>query len=169
MSLSIDSSNVFYLILIGTCVLYILYVMLLNPLFQKIKIKKKLNSLAIKHNKKIIVVKDKNNGSTFKIKVEDKTYTAKLILTKKNCDLQINNIDTWVMYIKSGDTFKCKSIPNMTVFMNYKADNKIVILANQVKTIKKVINECEMIMVNNETNVHGVNVYNLNQLDQLIK
>ena len=150
MSLSIDSSNVFYLILIGTCVLYILYVMVLNPLFHKIKIKKKLNDLAINNNKKIIVVNDKSNGSTFKIKVENKIYTAKLILTKKNCDLQINNIDTWVMYIKSNDTYKCKTIPNMTEFMNYKVDNKIVILANQAKTIKKVINECEMIMVNNE-------------------
>ena len=108
--------------------------------------------------------------ATFKIKIEEKVYLAKVIYTPKNCDLQINNVDTFVVYKKASDgNYKHKVLSNMSTFMKANQQNKIILLANKAKTIKKVINECEMIMVNNETNVHGVKVYNLNQLDQLVK
>lgn len=169
MYLANKSFYILSLVLIGVCLIYIVYISVIYPLIKKANIKKILSKYSIKNNKKVVVVNEKNNGATFKIKVDDTTYLAKMVIVKKGCDLQINNIDTWVMYIKSGDTYKCKSITNMTSFMTSKESNKIVILANTAKTIKKVINECEMIMVNPSTDVHGVKIYNLNQLEELVK
>ena len=58
----------------------------------------------------------------------------------------------------SGDSMKTKLINNLTRFMNSKQDNRIIILSNSAKTIKKVINECEMIMVKPNTDVYKINI-----------
>ena len=60
-------------------------------------------------------------------------------------------------------------LSNMSTFMKANQQNKIILLANKAKTIKKVINECEMIMVNPDVDVHGTKVYNLNQYENLFK
>lgn len=169
MFFAIKPFYIFSAAIIAICLIYIFYISLIYPALRKSKVKTLLNEHASNNNKKIIIVKEKNHGATFKIKIDETIYLAKVVMNSKNCDLQINNIDTWVMYIKNGDTYKCKSLTDMTTFMNHKAKNKIIILANQAKTIKKVINECEMIMVNPSVDVHGVKIYNLNQLEELVK
>lgn len=168
--LAIQPFYVFSISLIVLCILYIVFISVIYPTIKNNKVKKLLINSAIKENKKIVIIKEKSKGSTFKIKIEDKIYSAKVIYTRKNCDLQINNFETWVMYIKSADgTYKTKTVSNMSEFMNSKDNNKIVLLANKAKTIKKVINECEMIMVNPTIDVFGVNVYNYNDYSTLFK
>ena len=52
--------------------------------------------------------------------------------------------------------------------MNSKQDNRIVILSNSAKTIKKVINECEMIMVKPNTDIYKINIINFNQIGDFV-
>ena len=48
----------------------------------------------------------------------------------------------------------------MSSFMKSKLSNKIIIVPFKAKTIKKVINECEMVMVNPSIDVYGCKIYN---------
>ena len=82
----------------------------------------------------------------------------------------INNIDTFIAYIKAGsDNMKAKSITGISTFMKNKLENKIIIIPFKAKTIKKVINECEMVMVNPSVDVYNSKIYNANQIDELFK
>ena len=154
--------------LILLCILYIVFVVVIYPSIRKNKVMTQLVKSANLNNKKITIVTTKLHDATFQIKIEDKCYLAKVVMVSKNCDLQINNIDTFVVYKKSSaDTYKSKCISNMTQFMKAKEENKIILLSNKAKTIKKVINECEMIMVNPKVDVHGVHIYNFNDYNDL--
>ena len=168
--LKIDPFYIFSMIIVGLCLIYIVFISVIFPNIKKSKIKKLLLLSASNNNKKIIIINDKTNGNTFKIKIEGKVYNAKLVFVNKNCDLQVNNFETWVIYKKCSDgNYKTKTIPDMTRFMQSKVENKIILLSSKAKTIKKVINECEMIMANPSTNVFGVNVFNYNDYDELFK
>ena len=96
-------------------------------------------------------------------------YRVKVLQSPKNSDIQINNIDTFIAYVKSGDNLKAKNISGMTSFMKSKLNNKIIIVPFKAKTIKKVINECEMIMVNPSVDVYGCKIYNKDQIKELFK
>lgn len=161
---------IFAFSVIVICLLYIIYITLIYPAIRNSIIRKKLTKEALTYNKNIIILKSKEYDSTFKIKIEEKIYLAKVIYTPKNCDLQINNVDTFVVFKKASDgNYKHKTLSNMTVFMKSNQPNKILLLAKKAKTIKKVINECEMIMVNSSTDVHGTNIYNFGEYENLFK
>lgn len=166
--LTIKSFYVFSIAVILISILYIIYITIIYPTLRKNIIKKRLFQSALSFNKQVIVSKSKVDGATFKIKIDNKNYLAKVIYVPNNCDLQINNIDTFVVYKKATqDTYKHKILHGMTLFMNSKHPNKIILLAKKAKTIKKVINECEMIMVNSKTDVYGTNIYNFNDYSTL--
>ena len=63
---------------------------------------------------------------------------------------------------------KTKLVNNLSRFMNSSLDNRIVILSKKAKTIKKVINECEMIMVKPETDVYKINIINFDKIGEFI-
>lgn len=168
--LAIKPFYIFSLSIVVICILYIVFITVIYPTILNNAVKRNLTKLALANNKKMIIVKTKSFDATFKIKIEEKVYLAKVIYTPKNCDLQINNVDTFVVYKKASDgNYKHKVLSNMSTFMKANQQNKIILLANKAKTIKKVINECEMIMVNPDVDVHGTKIYNLNQYENLFK
>lgn len=166
--LAINSFYIVTLIIILLCFLYIAFIFIMQAIKQKL-VKKAIITAATENNLDYEIINSKENGISFILKTKEKQYNIKVLSVPKNCDLQINNIDTWVIYKKTfgSSTLTCKTIDNMTDFMNSKLENRIVILTSQAKTIKKVINECEMIMVKPDTNIYGVNILNNNQIDLL--
>ena len=163
----------FYIIVIAViviCALDILYIALIKPTIYKNKAIRLIKKAALNNKKIVHIIKNKNEGCSFSIKVDDKTYNAKVLMSPKKCDLQINNIDTFIAYIKAGsDNMKAKSITGISTFMKNKLENKIIIIPFKAKTIKKVINECEMVMVNPSVDVYNSKIYNANQIDELFK
>ena len=163
----------FYIIVIAViviCALDILYIALIKPTIYKNKAIRLIKKAALNNKKIVHIIKNKNEGCSFSIKVDEKTYNAKVLMSPKNCDLQINNIDTFIAYIKAGsDNMKAKSITGISTFMKNKLENKIIIIPFKAKTIKKVINECEMVMVNPSVDVYNSKIYNTNQIDELFK
>lgn len=163
----------FYIIVIAViviCALDILYIALIKPTIYKNKAIRLIKKAALNSKKIVHIIKNKNEGCSFSIKVGEKTYNAKVLMSPKNCDLQINNIDTFIAYIKAGsDNMKAKSITGISTFMKNKLENKIIIIPFKAKTIKKVINECEMVMVNPSVDVYNSKIYNANQIDELFK
>ena len=163
----------FYIIVIAViviCALDILYIALIKPTIYKNKAIRLIKKAALNNKKIVHIIKNKNEGCSFSIKVDEKTYNVKVLMNPKNCDLQINNIDTFIAYIKaSSDNMKAKSITDISTFMKNKLENKIIIIPFKAKTIKKVINECEMVMVNQSVDVYNSKIYNANQIDELFK
>ena len=163
----------FYIIVIAViviCALDILYIALIKPTIYKNKAIRLIKKAALNNKKIVHIIKNKNEGCSFSIKVDEKTYNAKVLMSPKKCDLQINNIDTFIAYIKAGsDNMKAKSITGISTFMKNKLENKIIIIPFKDKTIKKVINECEMVMVNPSVDVYNSKIYNANQIDELFK
>lgn len=163
----------FYIIVIAViviCALDILYIALIKPTIYKNKAIRLIKKAALNNKKNVHIIKNKNEGCSFSIKVDEKTYNVKVLMSPKNCDLQINNIDTFIAYIKAGsDNMKAKSITGISTFMKNKLENKIIIIPFKAKTIKKVINECEMVMVNPSVDVYNSKIYNANQIDELFK
>lgn len=163
----------FYIIVIAViviCALDILYIALIKPTIYKNKAIRLIKKAALNNKKIVHIIKNKNEGCSFSIKADEKTYNAKVLMSPKNCDLQINNIDTFIAYIKAGsDNMKAKSITGISTFMKNKLENKIIIIPFKAKTIKKVINECEMVMVNPSVDVYNSKIYNANQIDELFK
>lgn len=169
LTITLDPFYIIVIALIAICFLDILYVSILKPIINKNRVKNKLLYHISKSNLSYDLSKTNIDGSDFKLLINGKKYLIKVVIVPKNCDLQINNIDTWVCYMKaSGDSMKTKLINNLTRFMNSKQDNRIVILSNSAKTIKKVINECEMIMVKPNTDVYKINIINFNQIGDFI-
>ena len=163
----------FYIIVIAViviCALDILYIALIKPTIYKNKAIRLIKKAALNNKKIVHIIKNKNEGCSFSIKVDGLTYNAKVLMSPKNCDLQINNIDTFIAYIKAGsDNMKAKSITGISTFMKNKLENKIIIIPFKAKTIKKVINECEMVMVNPSVDVYNSKIYNANQINELFK
>lgn len=163
----------FYIIVLAViviCALDILYISLIKPTIYKNKAIRLIKKAALNNKKIVHIIKNKNEGCSFSIKVDEKTYNAKVLMSPKNCDLQINNIDTFIAYIKAGsDNMKAKSITGISTFMKNKLENKIIIIPFKAKTIKKVINECEMVMVTPSVDVYNSKIYNANQINELFK
>ncbi len=163
----------FYIItftLIFICLLDIVFKLLIYPFFKKQKIKKAIYTTALKYNCQCRIFKEKSHGADFIIKVDNIEYLVKILYTKKNCDLQINNKETFMMYLKNNkNTMKTKPLHSLSSFMNSRKENRILLLANKAKTIKKTINECEMIMVDENVDVYGVHILNYNQYDYFFK
>ena len=169
LAISLDPFYIIVLALIILCFLDILYVSFLKPIINKIKVKNKLLYNISKSNLSYTLTKEKKDGCDYKLLINGKEFYIKVVIVPKNCDLQINNIDTWVCYIKaSSDSMKTKLVNNLSSFMNSSLDNRIVILSKKAKTIKKVINECEMIMVKPETDVYKINIINFDKIGEFI-
>ena len=155
--LSINTFIIFAVIVIIICLLYILYIYTFFPILRKNKIKKSIKELALSNNKSIEISKSNNKKVDFVIKTTKKIYNVKVVFIPDDCDLQINNIDTWYSYNQSS----YKQVVVSSSFMKDDSiENRIVILGRKAKHIKKVINESEMIMVDDNTDVYGVHIIN---------
>lgn len=152
----------YIVIILIILILFTLLKVLIFPSMQKSSCKKKIIHCLQSLNN-ISFLSDKEIDEDLKIKVNNQTFYFKILLCPSNCDLQINNIETWGIY-KNG---KFTYINDIKKFINSKKDNKIVVLASKAHTIKKVINECEMIMVDETTDVYNSLVINYDKINLL--
>lgn len=142
--------------------LFVLFKAFLLPNIMKSSCKKKIIQ-CLQNIDNISFLSGKEIAEDLKIKVNNQVFYFKILLCPSNCDLQINNIETWGIY-KNG---KFTYINDIKKFINSKKDNKIVVLASKAHTIKKVINECEMIMVDETTDVYNSLVINYDKINLL--
>ena len=147
-------------VLVLICLLYIIFISVYYPLLCKSKVYKKINQIKEENHYDFELKKSKIDGSDFVLIKDNKRYLIKVLIVKAGCDLQINNIETFVIY--NGNNNNGKGLSDMHTFMTSKQDNRILILSSQAKTIKKVINESEMIMVDSNTNIYNTKLINFN-------
>ena len=161
----LSSFYILIIVIILLCIIYITYIYALFPFIRKKQIIKDIEKLALDNNQEITITKA-NNSASYTISLNNTTYNIKIVFTSQDIDLQINNIDTWYGY-KGQNSKKIKT--PIKFIKDASLNNKIIILARHAKTIKKVINESEMIMVKDETDIYNMHILNYNQYDYLIK
>ena len=157
----------YIVIILIILILFTLLKALIIPNMMKSSCKKKIIQ-CLQNIDSISFLSGKEIDEDFKIKVNNQVFYFKILLCPSNCDLQINNIETWGIY-KNG---KFAYINDIKKFINSKGINKIVVLASKAHTIKKVINECEMIMVDETVDVYNslvINYDKINLLNEIVK
>ena len=96
--------NPFYIIIILVILFtffHLLYKFVLYPFFIKKRIKSNIIKEAVANNTTAIIINQHIDNCDFQIKINDKIFLIKIIYNKKNCDLQINNFETFFMYQKT--------------------------------------------------------------------
>lgn len=162
------SFSIFLILVSFLCILNITFKFILKPIYLKKKVQNQLIKTAKSLNQTCLFLKCNEASASFKLKIQEKIFIVKILDIKKNCELQINNIDTFIVYNHVyKENCKLKKIPNISNFMKSNQTNRIIILSNQAKNIKKVINECEMIIVNPNVDVYGTHIFNFNQCSYL--
>ncbi|MCI5744680.1 MAG: hypothetical protein MR270_00105 [Erysipelotrichaceae bacterium] len=165
-SFALKTGHYIIILLVFFTIISILYSAFLKHFFAVKRVKRSLQ----KHNKDFIFYKaNKTIDCDFILKIYDKTYYVKVLDVPHNCELQINNIDAFYYYSNFNKAAKINPIANMSKFMKSKMENKIIILSFKAKAIKMYINECEMIKVNEKTNVYNVHILNYNEYNELAK
>ncbi len=152
----------YIVIILIILILFTLFKALIIPNMMKSSCKKKIIQ-CLQNIDSISFLSGKEIDEDLKIKVNNQVFYFKILLCPSNCDLQINNIETWGIY-KNG---KFIYINDIKKFINSKGINKIVVLASKAHTIKKVINECEMIMVDETVDVYNSLVINYDKISLL--
>lgn len=157
----------YLIIILIILLLFTLFKAIILPKIMKASCKKKIMQ-CLQSIENVSFFKEKTIDEDLKIRVDDQVFYFKILLCPNNCDLQINNIETWGIY-KQG---KFIYINEIKKFINSKENNKIVVLASKAHTIKKVINECEMIMVDENVDVYNslvINYDKINLIKEIVK
>lgn len=112
--------------------------------------------------------KSKNVPYDYCLKINNKEYLIKTISVPSYAEVQINSKTTWEIKYGAGDTpgkaqpFK-KYLSNISQFMHLKNNEnqiKVVVVIPKAKKIVMYINECEIVFVTPQTNVHGTRIIN---------
>ena len=152
----------YLIIILLVLLLFTLFKVTILPKIMKATCKKKVMQCLQKVDN-ISFLNGKTIDEDLKIRVDDQVFYFKILLCPNNCDLQINNIETWGIYKQGKFTY----INEIKKFINSQESNKIVVLASEAHTIKKVINECEMIMVDENVDVYNSLVINYDKINLL--
>lgn len=152
----------YLIIILLVLLLFTLFKVIILPKIMKATCKKKVMQCLQKVDN-ISFLNGKTIDEDLKIRVDDQVFYFKILLCPNNCDLQINNIETWGIYKQGKFTY----INEIKKFINSQESNKIVVLASEAHTIKKVINECEMIMVDENVDVYNSLVINYDKINLL--
>ena len=157
---------------IGIIVLLFVIVSILN----KKKAYTNLYNKLLSYTDKVEVVKD-NPAFDFKMDYNNKLFLVKLIYNPSCYEININAKHYWqrnegVVYSrKKGE--QMKGVYDLT-FFDLKANNmpldtvKLYVIYPDSTRLMKVINECEMVMINPSVDIYGTRVEKYNLLDQNI-
>lgn len=121
------------------------------------------------NNIKFTITNSNCKDYTFDLTVEDTTYTVLVLPIEKFAEVTINNFNTWEMHYGAGDRlgkaqpFKTK-IAEIPAFMKLEAENKMVLIQPDAKQIVYWKNENEIVFVEPNTKVYGINVLNISDL-----
>ena len=152
--------------IIAITILIILYI-IIQILYKKGLVKKYLNQVInyfTNLNIKATITQVKNLKKVYEIKTNEKTYYIQLVIVPLNSRIQINNNITWELRTGGKDGIgdapnKISRLTEIEKFMLTSFEGKkIVVFLPNVKKIVKYINECEIVLVNETTNVYGAKV-----------
>lgn len=152
--------------IIPIIILIILY-FIIQILYKKGLVNKYLKQLTAyfkERNLEIAINNVKNLKKVYEIKTENKNYFIQLVIVPLNSRIQINNNITWELKTGGkegiGDApSKVTRLTEIEKFMLTSFDGKkIVVFLPNVKKIVKYINECEIVLVNELTDVYGAKV-----------
>ena len=135
---------------------------LCNDIMNKIKTKDYDNIKSIFSNDMINNVK--NLKKVYEVKTDNKNYYIQLVIVPLNSRIQINNNITWELKTGGKDGIgdapsKVTRLTEIEKFMLTSFDGKkVVVFLPNVKKIVKYINECEIVLVNELTDVYGAKV-----------
>lgn len=151
--------------LFGGIVLLILGYILLC-VFNKKKAYKNLYSVLLKFSNNVEIIKG-NSAYDFKMEYNNKLFLIKLIYNPSGYEININAKHYWqrnqgvVTSRKQGE--QMKGVYDLT-FLNLKEHNfpsntvKLYVIYPDSKRLMKVINECEMVMINPSVDIYGCRV-----------
>ena len=115
-----------------------------------------------------------NKNYSFILTVNNKKYIVLVLPIEKFAEVTINNVTTWEMHYGAGDKpgkaqpYKTR-IPEIPSFMNTESEyDKIVLVQPDAKQIVYWKNENEIVFVEPNTKVYGVNVLNVSDLSKFI-
>lgn len=141
-----------------------------NPRHLKEEVEEVLKEANIEYE-----ISDASNKSyTLELTIKEQKYTVLVLPIEKHAEVTINNYNTWEMHFGGGDQpgkaqpYK-QMIAEIPSFMKIETENKkLVLLRPNAKKIVCWKNECEMIFIEPDTEIYGVNVLNLTALPYFI-
>lgn len=158
---------IYVIIAIGVFFLGFIIYTIVSPMKQRgsyeTNLKNALNELG-EHE----LTKVKNVPYDFNLKINNKEYLIKTITVPSFAEVQVNSKTTWEIKYGAGDVpgkaqpFK-KYLSNISQFMHLKPNDnqiKVVVVIPRAKKIVMYINECEIVFVTPQTNVHGTRIIN---------
>ena len=157
---------------IGLLILVYVLVCYLN----KAKAYKNLHNTLLKFSDKVEIVKD-NKAFDFKMTYNDKLFLIKLIYNPACSEININAKHYWqknegvVSSRKKGE--QMKGVYDL-IFYDLKANNlpsntvKLYVIYPDSSRLMKVINECEMVMIDPSVDIYGARVEKYVRLEQNI-
>ena len=123
----------------------------------------------VKDNYKLELVNN-NLAYDYFIETENYKYYIKLINNPNNQEICVNNAIKW--QLRSGPHDKemrfvegVEHLMRMDIKRDQKISRKVFIIYPNSKALFKVINECEMIFVNPDTDIYGANIITYKQLE----
>lgn len=159
----------------GAIGLFVLALFLMS-IFNKKKAYKNLHQKLLSFTDKVEVVKG-NPAFDFKMEYNEKTFLIKLIYNPSSYEININAKHYWqrnegvVSSRKKGE--QMKGVYDLT-FFDLKANNyptntvKLYVIYPDCKRLMKVINECEMVMINPSVDIYGCRVEKYTKLEENI-
>ena len=128
-----------------------------------------LNKNNIEHN----IIKYPSIKNSFLLTINERKFYLFIDVVPANSKIQINNNSTWIL--KTGSSSigeaakKQEKLESIKPFMESILDGeKYVILLPKVDTITMYINECEIVLVNDKTNVYGAKIIKKDNFDYFI-
>ena len=141
-----------------------------NPRHLKEEVEEVLKAANIEYE----ITDPTSKNYTFDLKINNQSYTVLVLPIEKHAEVTINNFNTWEMHYGGGDRpgkaqpYK-QMIAEIPAFMKVETSNKKLVLVRP--NAKKIVcwkNECEMIFIEPNTEIYGVNVLNLTALPYFI-
>ena len=131
-----------------------------------------LTSVCNEKNEKEFKIEYSNDSAyDYYIESEKHKYFIKLINNPTKDEICVNNAIKW--QLRSGVKEKeirfvegVESLMRMDIKKDEKQVHKLFIIYPNAKALLKVINECEMVFVNPNTDIYGANIITFNQLEQ---
>ena len=124
----------------------------------------KISNLLVEKHNNVKIKSLENFKNVFEVNLTDSKLYLNVVIVPVNSRIQINNQTTWEL--KTGSQSSLGDAPKKSVRLNEIEKfmgssfngKKIVVLLPKVSKIVKYINECEIILVDENTNVFGASV-----------
>lgn len=152
---------------VGVIILGIILFSIITPMKQRNNYEGRLRSF-LEQKGEFELEKSKVSSYDYHLKLNEKEYFIKTISVPNYAEVQVNSKTTWEIKYGAGDN-PGKAQPlkkyasNIGPFMALKTEPnqiKVAVIMPRSKKIVMYINECEIVFVTPQTNVHGTRIIN---------